>query len=113
MRIRASLGALPSGAPLLLDSQSINNKENPSTSRDSAPPAPLGEAVTAPSTTQNRKKRAQSLGGDALGGATKRSRTVEALRRDSTFAFELSPGKLERRRAVSSLSPSAIPVNTR
>ncbi|TNY20927.1 Proteophosphoglycan ppg4 [Rhodotorula diobovata] len=100
MRIRASLGALPSGAPLLLDSQSINNKENPSTSRDSAPPAPLGEAVTAPSTTQNRKKRAQSLGGDALGGATKRSRTVEALRRDSTFAFELSPGKLERRRAM-------------
>ncbi|GAA5900509.1 hypothetical protein JCM8208_000519 [Rhodotorula glutinis] len=90
-RTRASLGALPSGSHALL---SHINKENPSTSRpDSTTPAPGSDApVPQPSTTATRsKKRAQSLGGDALELARKRLQLGEAPR------LEMSPGKLERR----------------
>ncbi|GAA5991193.1 hypothetical protein JCM10908_006583 [Rhodotorula pacifica] len=55
-----------------------------------------------PATAQpNRKKRAQSLGGDALDAARKRARGIDVLRNDASanLTLELSPGKLERRRA--------------
>ncbi|GAA6049058.1 hypothetical protein JCM3770_003866 [Rhodotorula araucariae] len=98
MRTRASLGALPAAASLSVPLAASSNKENPSTSLDMA--AAAAHDPPASSTAQKRKKRAQSLGGDALEGARKRLRDVEALRRDATLTFELSPGKFERRRAV-------------
>ncbi|GAA6003719.1 hypothetical protein JCM10207_003562 [Rhodosporidiobolus poonsookiae] len=90
-RGRASLSALPSST---LPTLSLASKENDSTT-------PLSHPDTAPDTTGNkRKKRAQSLGGDALEGARKRLKDVEALKRDAAAPLELSPGKLERRRAA-------------
>ncbi|GAA5841839.1 hypothetical protein JCM9279_003125 [Rhodotorula babjevae] len=90
-RARASLGAVPSASYALT---STVNKENPSTSRDdSTTPAPGSDAPSLqPSTAQKRtKKRAQSLGGDALEMARKRLQLGDAPR------LEMSPGKLERR----------------
>ncbi|GAA5934637.1 hypothetical protein JCM3775_002012 [Rhodotorula graminis] len=90
-RARASLGALPSTSHARL---SHINKENPSTSRlDSTTPAPGSDApAPPPSTATGRsKKRAQSLGGDALEVARKRLQLGEPPR------LEMSPGKLERR----------------
>lgn len=92
MRSRASIAAIPSSSTDGVDSRQTLTRR-PSLAADTAP-------ATAQST---RKKRAQSLGGDALDAARKRARGVEALRQDASanLTLELSPGKLERRRAVS------------
>ncbi|BGP41564.1 hypothetical protein JCM10449v2_005555 [Rhodotorula kratochvilovae] len=95
MRTRASLGALPAASSLSAPLVASSNKENPSTSLDNA--AAAAQDPAAASTAQKRKKRAQSLGGEALEGARKRLRD---LKRDATLTFELSPGKVERRRAA-------------
>ena len=103
-RTRASLGAVPSASYALA---SPVNKENPSTSRDdSTTPAPGSDApASQPSTAQKRtKKRAQSLGGDALEMARKRLQLGEPPR------LEMSPGKLERRQRVRPQSSCALSV---
>ncbi|GAA5954624.1 hypothetical protein JCM3765_003832 [Sporobolomyces pararoseus] len=87
-RARASLSALASSST---SSSLFPNKENPSTSNPAT--------STSGPTTANRKKRAQSLGGDALEGLKKRTK-LETLRAEATMNFELSPNKAERRKAA-------------
>ncbi|GAA5979934.1 hypothetical protein JCM5350_005545 [Sporobolomyces pararoseus] len=87
-RARASLSALAGSST---SNSLFPNKENPSTLNPST--------STSASTTANRKKRAQSLGGDALEGLKKRTK-LETLRAEATMNFELSPNKAERRRAA-------------
>ncbi|GAA5933658.1 uncharacterized protein JCM15063_001374 [Sporobolomyces koalae] len=87
---RASLSAIPSTGGSTAFVQP--NKENGlSTSTLSA--------STSTQTAPGRKKRAQSLGGDALGAFTKRTK-LEELRAEATMNFELSPTKAERRKAA-------------
>ena len=89
---RASISVMPSTSSTNVDSQQTLLQ-----------PAAHNAAAPLAAAQSNRKKRAQSLGGDALDAARKRARGIEALRNDASanLALELSPGKLERRRAVS------------
>ncbi|GAA5923746.1 hypothetical protein JCM1841_002031 [Sporobolomyces salmonicolor] len=91
-RTRASLSALPASSSASSASL-LPNKENGAST--------LARSFTSGSADgSKRKKRAQSLGGDALDGARKKSRQLDDLRREATITLELSPGKLERRRAA-------------
>lgn len=83
-RTRASLSAVASASSTL-----DNNENRLSTSTAAAPAVP----------PPGRKKRAQSLGGDALEQLRKRTK-LDALRAEATINFELSPNKHERRRAA-------------
>lgn len=76
-RNRASLGALPSSS----SASSSNLKENAHST-----------STTAKTSLAQRKKRAQSLGGDA----------TPQLMKASLSVLELSPGQQRRRKAVSS-----------
>ncbi|GAA5907416.1 uncharacterized protein JCM6883_001199 [Sporobolomyces salmoneus] len=85
-RTRASLSAFPSAStsnPLFPNNE---NRESTST-------------LSASTTNPTRKKRAQSLGGDALEGLRKRTK-LETLRAEATMNFELSPNKADRRKAA-------------
>lgn len=89
-RNRASIAAIPATA-------SAVDFQQTSLAASALAPA------TAPGSAQpNRKKRAQSLGGDTLDAARKRARGIDALRTEASanLTLELSPGKLERRKAV-------------
>ncbi|GAA5889688.1 hypothetical protein JCM5296_002432 [Sporobolomyces johnsonii] len=91
-RTRASLSALPASSSASSASL-LPNKENGASTL-------AGSLASGSADGSKRKKRAQSLGGDALEGARKRSRQLDDLRREATVTLELSPGKLERRRAA-------------
>ena len=96
---RASISVMPSTSSANVDSQQTLLQ-----------PAAHNAAAPLTATQSNRKKRAQSLGGDALDAARKRARGIEALRNDASanLALELSPGKLERRRAVSNVPTKSL-----
>ena len=89
-RARASLSAVPSTSST---TSLFPNKENGLSTSTLI-------ASTSTQTGAQRKKRAQSLGGDALEGLRKRTK-LEELRAEATMTFELSPSKSERRKAVS------------
>ncbi|GAA5990335.1 hypothetical protein JCM11641_006254 [Rhodosporidiobolus odoratus] len=92
-RARASLSALPSSTfPSAPTAPSAAGKENGSTISALA-------SLTADATSAKRKKRAQSLGGEALEAARKRIKGLENLRKEDA-TLELSPGKMERRKAA-------------
>ncbi|GJN90384.1 hypothetical protein Rhopal_003395-T1 [Rhodotorula paludigena] len=81
------MGATPSGEPLLphRPTSLVAGTANP--------------AEAAPASAK-RKKRAQSLGGEALEDARKRLRGLEGVKQQDGFlGLELSPGKVERRQA--------------
>ncbi|GAA6032222.1 hypothetical protein JCM8097_007133 [Rhodosporidiobolus ruineniae] len=92
-RGRASLSALPSSTalPAALSLNPPADKENGSTS--------LAQPVDAAQVKQHRKKRAQSLGGEALEGARKRLKDG-AEGSNTTSFLELFPGKMDRRKAM-------------
>jgi len=92
-RARASLSAVPSAST---STSLFPNKENGNST------STLSTSTTAQA-NPIRKKRAQSLGGDALEALRKRTK-VETLRQEATMNFELSPTKQERRKAVSTFS---------
>ncbi|GAA5852436.1 hypothetical protein JCM8547_006781 [Rhodosporidiobolus lusitaniae] len=91
-RARASMSAVPtsSALPPSFAALAPSSKAN-----DQTLPAPAADT-----TAQKRKKRAQSLGGDALEGASKRIKEREAKGEDATLTLELVPGKMERRAAA-------------
>lgn len=94
-RARASLSALPSSTfPSAHTAPSAAGKENGST-------IPALASLNVDATSTKRKKRAQSLGGEALEAARKRIKGIENLRKEDA-TLELSPGKMERRKAVRS-----------
>ncbi|GAA5820841.1 hypothetical protein JCM10212_006343 [Sporobolomyces blumeae] len=93
-RTRASLGSVPTSAPSTTPTPLLNNKENGLSTLDP-------RAASTSTEGARHRKRAQSLGGDALEQLRKRTRLADL--KDpaaATLSFELSPNRAERRRAV-------------